>query len=729
MKNLYIAFALFISGTAFGQIEQDVNKTSGTESNAINDIDSIRFNAGQTEMQIILNNGTVVNHAILDINNVTFSGQLVGEVTSLDCAAANITGTLVEGVAASGVSAEISYTGGNGGPHNGQTVTSTGVTGLTATLTAGNFANGAGTLTYTITGTPNTSGTASFAIQIGGISCTLEITVGGGVISTLDCAAATITGTLVEGVAASGVSAEISYTGGNGGPHNGQTVTSTGVTGLTATLTAGNFANGAGTLTYTITGTPNTSGTASFAIQIGGISCTLEITVPNCIPVIGIRVGIGMYAQDNNGFNDLNFTFNEPVTSSVDVNCDPVFTCVGTGTNMRVNANGFALSANGMQRDFFFDNIPSSVDISMIGEGVHSYLPQFTWILSDGSFLASGQSCTNSDPFYYTTWNVNYSCTFDDVCEGVVGEITSLDCAGATNNGTLIAGVAASGVNSVIPYTGGNGGTHSGQTVTSTGITGLTATLAAGSFANGNGSLTYTITGLTTCSGTASFALNIGGQNCTLNLIVSANTLPPVYCSGSPTPVIEVTSATGRIWMDRNLGASQVATSITDNAAYGDLYQWGRGTDGHQCRNSATTSTLSCSDQPVNGNFILAPNSPNDWRNPQNTNLWQGVNGINNPCPTGFRIPTEAEFTAEYLSWTIGQGPFNSPLKLTMGGGRTSSNGNFQAVDGNGYYWTSTIDNSFGLNLPRYFGFYTTTTGSMNSSQQAFGLSVRCIKD
>jgi hypothetical protein len=178
--------------------------------------------------------------------------------------------------------------------------------------------------------------------------------------------------------------------------------------------------------------------------------------------------------------------------------------------------------------------------------------------------------------------------------------------------------------------------------------------------------------------------------------------------------------------MDRNLGASQVATSITDNAAYGDLYQWGRASDGHQCRNSVTSSIQSCSDQPVNGNFILAPNSPNDWRNPQNTNLWQGVNGINNPCPNGFRIPTEAEFTAERLSWTIGQGPFNSPLKLTMAGGRRSSDGTFQAVNSNGYYWTSTIT---GTNAPRYFGFFNTTGGSMDSSQQAYGLSVRCIKD
>ena len=102
--------------------------------------------------------------------------------------------------------------------------------------------------------------------------------------------------------------------------------------------------------------------------------------------------------------------------------------------------------------------------------------------------------------------------------------------------------------------------------------------------------------------------------------------------------------------MDRNLGATQAATSSTDVDAYGDLYQWGRRSDGHQCRTSATTSTLSSTDQPAHGNFIIAPSSPYDWRSPQNANLWQGVNGINNPCPSGYRLPTEAELEAEHLS-------------------------------------------------------------------------------
>src|SRR6056297_394486 len=43
---------------------------------------------------------------------------------------------------------------------------------------------------------------------------------------------------------------------------------------------------------------------------------------------------------------------------------------------------------------------------------------------------------------------------------------------------------------------------------------------------------------------------------------------------------------TGKIWMDKNLGASQVATASDDEDAYGDLYQWGRAADGHEDRMS-----------------------------------------------------------------------------------------------------------------------------------------------
>ena len=183
---------------------------------------------------------------------------------------------------------------------------------------------------------------------------------------------------------------------------------------------------------------------------------------------------------------------------------------------------------------------------------------------------------------------------------------------------------------------------------------------------------------------------------------------------------------TGETWMDRNLGASQIATSSNDAAAYGDLYQWGRGTDGHQIRTSSTTSTLSSSDTPGHGDFITVNAAPNDWRNPQNDDLWQGVSGINNPCPSGYRLPTEAEWSAERLSWSSNNaaGAFASPLKLTVAGQRLNSNGSLDNVDIVGNLWSSTVDGT----SVRSVGF-TSGFSYIGGNSRALGLSVRCIKD
>jgi hypothetical protein len=59
-------------------------------------------------------------------------------------------------------------------------------------------------------------------------------------------------------------------------------------------------------------------------------------------------------------------------------------------------------------------------------------------------------------------------------------------------------------------------------------------------------------------------------------------------------------------WMDRNLGALQVATVYNDIGARGDYFQWGRLDDGHQNVGSNTTSTLSASSVPGHNNFIDA---------------------------------------------------------------------------------------------------------------------------
>lgn len=180
---------------------------------------------------------------------------------------------------------------------------------------------------------------------------------------------------------------------------------------------------------------------------------------------------------------------------------------------------------------------------------------------------------------------------------------------------------------------------------------------------------------------------------------------------------------TGRTWMDRNLGASQVATSSTNEAAFGYLFQWGRYSDGHESRTSATTNNSSNTDDPGHSLFILANN---DWRSPANDSLWQGVNGINNPCPPGFRLPTEAEFEAEFQSWTSSDaaGAFNSPLKLTLTGARSRMSGQIGNVGTFAGYRTSTVDGV----ASRVMGIGI-NSAQMGTRERADGNCIRCILD
>jgi hypothetical protein len=320
----------------------------------------------------------------------------------------------------------------------------------------------------------------------------------------------------------------------------------------------------------------------------------------------------------------------------------------------------------------------------------------------------------------------------------VSGTISSLNIGGATSSGTLTSGTVASGISISVPYSGGNGEPHNGQTVTSTGVTGLTATLSAGTFVNGAGTLTYTISGTPTSSGTASFALNIGGQTGTLtttvqfsscgsnvtftyrNASVTYGTVSKYYSSNSTT----------KCWLDRNLGASQVANSITDTDSYGDFFQWGRGDDGHQIKTSPITTDLSATDQPVHGQYIITYSSPYDWRTSQNNNLWQGVSGTNNPCPSGWRLPTAAELETERQSWSSNNstGAFNSVLKLPTAGERSSSGG-YSNAGTNTFLYSSDIGSGTGEGIYTKRLSFSSTGAAIGISNRANGGSVRCIKN
>lgn len=736
-------------------------------------------------------------------------------VGTLNCAGVVNNGSLFNGFVASNVSSAIAYTGGNDAPFLAYSVVSTGITGLTATLSSGTLASSGGNLIFNISGTPSGIGNAIFPINFGGQVCSLSraVTILPPVVASLNCNNVVNTGNLFVSTPASSVTCSLPYTGGNGGSHALITVASTGVAGLTATLAAGSIAIGNGNLVYTISGTPATSGTASFNFQYGGQTCTITRTVNPLGPTNAscgtatihspfITYG-SMTDQEGNTYR----TIQVPTASGR-------YEWMAENLRTRTYRNGVSIplitdatawsnaSANNSPARAWYNN--DSAGMNCPRGSLYNYTAVMSnngicptgWFVPSNSlfgelatlfggnnvaggrmkstgtqfWLSPNTSADNSSGFsglpggyrvpagtfsflrgtgYWWATDGYRTLSFDNAAfasnnnlsaghglsvrcaRQVPAAIQSMDCGSVVPSSPVYQAVQTS-QSITISYTGGNGGFAPNASFSSTGVSGLSLGWSGGAsgIANGNGTFNFTLQGTPSDTGTASFAISMAGQSCTFTITVGTVTTPTypagtVHC-GTPTAIVEVTSTTGRIWMDRNLGASRAATSSTDDQAYGDLYQWGRRADGHQCRNSGTTSTLSSTDQPAHGNFIINNSGSLDWRSTQSDNLWQGVNGVNNPCPSGFRLPTDAELIEERNSWSQQNsvGAFASLLKLPITGKRQ----NGVLYGGSGYYWSSTIDNFFSN-----FLYIEQTTepflAYMNPGSRAEGISVRCIKN
>lgn len=225
-------------------------------------------------------------------------GAAIGGLT---CGSATFNPTAVNsGVPYTGTMT-VPYTGGNGASYSDKApVSSTTITGLNATLQAGSLTTSTGNITYSVTGTPSGVGNAIFALTFGGKSCSVtKATLPPPTVTGLTCGSATFSpATITQGVAYTGTMT-VPYTGGNGQSYSsGIPITSTGVNGLTATLVSGTLANGAGNLTYNVSGTPTTGGTASFPLTFGGQSCTVAKPV-NCVLTLNMN---DVYGDGWNGF-------------------------------------------------------------------------------------------------------------------------------------------------------------------------------------------------------------------------------------------------------------------------------------------------------------------------------------------------------------------------------------------------------------------------------------------
>jgi hypothetical protein len=204
-------------------------------------------------ISIIISQSQIINAQMFGGMMIIKKPYVIGTLGAINCAGATRSGNLVSNMLSNNVSVQIPYTGGNGGSYNGQIVNSTSITGLTATLTAGNFVNGSGTVTYSISGTPSGTGTANFAINIGGLTCTLSTAVSAP--PSFNCTGTTISPnnwTLTNGASYSGT-ISIPYTAVAatvGATFPADTILSNG---LMFVCPAGTYAS-SGSIVYTISG-------------------------------------------------------------------------------------------------------------------------------------------------------------------------------------------------------------------------------------------------------------------------------------------------------------------------------------------------------------------------------------------------------------------------------------------------------------------------------------------
>lgn len=201
-----------------------------------------------------------------------------------------------------------------------------------------------------------------------------------------------------------------------------------------------------------------------------------------------------------------------------------------------------------------------------------------------------------------------------------------------------------------------------------------------------------------------------------------------------------VSPHTGKTWLDRNIGASQTCTSMTDTNCYGDYYQWGRNTDGHEKSTSSTSITQATDINNAGNSFITSVSSYQDWTS-TDSNLtqraanWATIDG-SSVCPVGYKVPTEIEVKAETSDltgiYTVSNTTdlFNGFLSFPAAGYRTKNAGNISGIG----TIISIATTSLGISSDSIKTFDTSGNSAAiyvnagRNSDILYGITVRCIK-
>ena len=506
------------------------------------------------------------------------------------------------------------------------------------------------------------------------------------IISLVNCGSPNVSSSFIEGTDATGETFSVDYTGGNGGAYDEQIVNSTNVTGLTATLAAGLLNSGDGTLTFSLSGTPAGDGIANFDITVGGQNCTVELQVDP----VGTPPGGGGTT---------------PLPNNIELpQLRPYFVA-------SINDNDY-LDNNG---DLPAPTFPAQLPGNGSDDQPDSPITNETLIDIQGTIPQSGitikvaydATAAVTLPAFGQTITVDASNTEDGISRDLTFSYPSQSL--TTGSGYFDATLKAVGGDLLVKKLDINSG-----------IGDDFMGLLLGTFTYEDG----------TPSSPSDFEVRaIAG-------------LPDKYYQSTRNPghdflympLPETTN--NNTWLTHNLGAEYCdVTSASfdpftepstqnDDKAVGSLLQFGRDADGHEFRDSqlydSSTNGQADTTVPLAGNnwdgkFIIGSNvwADSSLANIDFSTLWNDVNAPNNPCPSGYGVPTETE---------IDNNDFNAPLFLVLNGNRSFNDG---SIAGNqGWYISNTLDSG------DFYTVYTFNSTGFDFLQatNARGTGVRCIK-
>ncbi len=278
-------------------------------------------------------------------------------------------------------------------------------------------------------------------------------------------------------------------------------------------------------------------------------------------------------------------------------------------------------------------------------------------------------------------------------------------------------------------YQGGNGKTFIDKSFSSINVLGLTAYLEGSTIANGEGYLNFRVTGTPLNGGKAILPLRFGGRSCNFEVDVKPLEVRP----GQP-----ISDKEGNSYKTVYIGKQQWMAENLKTSKYNDGTTIPNITDKTQWASNTTGAWAYYNNDAANN---AKYGKLYNWYAVSKT-----TNGYKNICPTGWHVPTDAEWMVltDYLGGEsiaggkmkeVGTTNWDSPntyatnMSLFTGlpGGLRLGSGYYYGIGSVGSWWSS-MEYSTGDAWTRGLGSSLWLADRYNSNKTN-GFSVRCLRD